>query len=69
MITERQLSMQHDLQSHQQDSLPRILLCLHEYSSKRLAMQNLQILDTAETRIIPKWLFSPTSQIKTDIPP
>ena len=31
MITERQLSMQHDLQSHQKDRIPRILLCLHGY--------------------------------------
>ena len=32
MITERQkLIMQHDLQSHQQYRLPRILLCLHGY--------------------------------------
>ena len=28
-------------------------------SSERLAMQNLQIPDTAETRIIPKWLYQP----------
>ena len=27
--------------------------------SERLAMQNLQIPNTAETRIIPKWLFPP----------
>jgi len=28
-------------------------------SSERLAMQNLQIPNTAETRIVPKWLFPP----------
>jgi hypothetical protein len=28
-------------------------------SSKRLAMQNLQIPNTAETRVILKWLFPP----------
>ena len=28
-------------------------------SSERLAMQNLQIPDTAENRIIPKWLVPP----------
>jgi hypothetical protein len=28
-------------------------------SSKRLAMQNLQIPNTAETRIVPNWLFPP----------
>jgi len=44
MITERHNVVQHDLQSYQQDRLPRILLCLHGYrSSERLAMQNLQI--------------------------
>ena len=48
--------MQHDLQSHQQDRLPRILLCLH---GCRLAMKNLHIPNAAETRIITKWLFSP----------
>jgi len=30
--------MQYDLYSHQQDRLPRILLCLHISSSERLAM-------------------------------
>jgi hypothetical protein len=28
-------------------------------SSKRLAMQDLEIADIAETGIIPKWLFPP----------
>jgi hypothetical protein len=28
-------------------------------SSEQLAMQNLQIPDTAETRNVPKWLFPP----------
>jgi len=53
--------MQHDLQSSQQDRLlPMILLCLHDVCScKRLAMQSLQISDTAETMTIPKWLFPP----------
>jgi hypothetical protein len=40
-------------------------------SSERLAMQNLQIPDTAETRIIPKWLFgiiqNPASQTKISL--
>jgi hypothetical protein len=53
--------MQHDLQSHQQDRLPRILLCLHGYRQQETAgyavMQNLQILNTADTRIVPEWLF------------
>ena len=54
--------MQHDLQSHQQDRLPRILLFLHGYRSQRTAGQayaNLQNSNTAETRIMPKWLFPP----------
>jgi hypothetical protein len=37
-------------------------------SSKQLAMQNLQIFNTAE-RIIPKWLFPPPSQTKKGLPP
>ena len=46
-------------------SLARILLCLHGYSSGRLAMQNLHIYNTAEMRITLiyigglKWLFPP----------
>jgi SMC interacting uncharacterized protein involved in chromosome segregation len=52
--------MHYDLQSHQQDRLSRILHCLHGYRySKRLAMQNLQIPDLAETRILFKWLLPP----------
>jgi len=48
-----QLSMQHDHESHQQNRLPRILLCLHDIgSSQQRAMQNLQITNTAV-----KWLF------------
>jgi len=35
-------------------------------SSERLAiMQNLQIPNTAETRIIPKWLFPPCFLVKS----
>jgi hypothetical protein len=34
-----------------------------------MTMQNLQIPETAESRIVPKWLFPPASQIKTDLPP
>ena len=34
-------------------------VCMDVVSSERLAMQNLQIPDTAETRIIPNWLFPP----------
>jgi hypothetical protein len=34
-------------------------VCVDIGSSKRLAMQNLQTPDTAETRIILKWLFPP----------
>ena len=53
-----QLSMQHDIQSRQQNRRFKILLHLHGYSrQQRTAGQaNLQIIDTAETRITPKWL-------------
>ena len=52
--------MQHDLQSLQEGRLPRIcFVCMYIGSSKRLAMQNHQIPDTAETRIIPNRLFPP----------
>jgi len=63
--------MQYDFQSHQQDRLPRILLCLHGFRySERLAVQNLQFLDTAETsRIIPKWLFPPCFSDEIGLPP
>jgi hypothetical protein len=50
--------MQHDLQSHQQDRLLRIVHCLDIGSSKRLAVNYIQVPDKAGTRIMPKWLFS-----------
>jgi hypothetical protein len=57
--------MQHDPQRHQQDRLPMILLCLHSYKrSERLAMQNLQIPNTAETRINQSGSFHPAFQTK-----
>jgi hypothetical protein len=40
-------------------SLGCCFVCMDIGSSERLAMQNLQIPNTAETRIIPKWLFLP----------
>jgi len=52
--------MQYDLQSHQQNRIPRVLLCLINIgSSEQRALQILQIPRTAETGIIPKWLFPP----------
>jgi hypothetical protein len=39
-------------------SLGSCFVCM-DIGSKRLALQNLQIPNTAETRIIPKWLFPP----------
>jgi len=39
-------------------SIGSCFVCMDIGSSKRLAMQNLQIPKTAETRIVPKWLFS-----------
>jgi hypothetical protein len=58
--------MQHDLQSHQQDRLHRILLCLHGYigSSKWLAMQNLQI----QLGLYQSGFFHPASQTKIGLP-
>jgi hypothetical protein len=40
-------------------SLGSCIFCMDIGSSKWLARQNLQIPNTAETRIIPKWLFPP----------
>ena len=44
-------------------------VCMNTGSSKRLVMQNLQIPDTAETRIIPKWLFPSRVSDKIDLSP
>jgi len=41
-------------------SLGSCFVCIYIGSSERLATQNLQIPNTAETSIIPKWLFIPT---------
>ena len=43
----------------QTDSLGSCFVCMDIGSSERLAMLNLQIPNTAETRNIPKWLFPP----------
>jgi len=40
-------------------SLGSCFVCMDLYSNEQLAMQNLQIPNTAETRNIPKWLFLP----------
>jgi len=40
-------------------SLGSCFVCMDIGSSVRLAVQNLQISNTAETRIIPKWLLPP----------
>jgi hypothetical protein len=40
-------------------SLESCFVCMYLGSSERLAMQNLQIPNTAENRIVPKWLFPP----------
>ena len=40
-------------------SLGSCFVCMDIGSSERLAMQNLQISNTVETRIIPTWLISP----------
>ena len=36
---------------------------------ERITMRNLQIPETAKSRIVFKWLFHPAFQIKTDLPP
>jgi hypothetical protein len=38
-------------------------------SSERLAMQNLQISNTDETRLLPSWLFPPRFSDKIDLSP
>ena len=48
-------------------SLGSCFVCMDIGSSKRLVMQNLQIPDTAETRIIPKWFFPPRCSDKNRI--
>ena len=52
-----QLSKQHDLSHHQNRlCLPR---SMDIGSSEWLTLQNLEVLETAESRIAPKWLFPP----------
>jgi len=52
-------------------SLGFCYVCMDIGSSERLAIQNLQLPDAAETRIIPKWLFPPRllSRQKIGLPP
>ena len=38
-------------------------------SNERMTMQNLQIPETAESRIVPKWLFPPRFPDKDGLPP
>jgi hypothetical protein len=40
-------------------SLGSCFVCMDIGSSERLAMQSFYIPNTAETRIVPKWLFPP----------
>ena len=40
-------------------ALGSCVVSMHIGSNKRMTMQNLQISETAESRIVPKWLFSP----------
>jgi hypothetical protein len=62
--------MQYDHQSHSKTgSLGTCFVCMDIGSSKRLAMQNLQIPNAAKTRILPKWLFHPAFQTKIGLPP
>jgi hypothetical protein len=50
-------------------SLTFYFLCIDIGNSAGLAMQNLQIPDTDETRIKPKWLFPPRFSIKNRCTP
>ena len=50
-------------------SLGTCFVCMDIGSSERLAMQNLQIPDAAETRISPKWLFPPRFSDKNRFTP
>ena len=62
MITERhnlECSMIFKAIISKTGSLGYCFVCMDVGSSERLAMQNLQIPDTGETRIVPKWLFPP----------
>jgi len=37
-------------------------------SNERMTMRNLQIPETAKSKIVPRWLFPLASQMKTDLP-
>ena len=50
-------------------SLGSCIVSMDIGSNEPMAMQNLQIPETAESRIVPKWIFPPASQIKTDLHP
>jgi len=50
-------------------SLGSCFVCMDLGSSEQLAMQNLKIPNTAETRIVPKWLFPPRFSDKIGLPP
>jgi len=40
-------------------SLGSCVVSMDTGNNERMTMQNLQILETAESRIVPKWLFPP----------
>ena len=48
-------------------SVGSCFVCMDLGSNERLAMQNRQIPNTAEARIIPKWLFPPRFSDKNRI--
>jgi len=50
-------------------SLGSCIVSMDIGSNERMTMQNLQIPEAAESKIVPKWLFPPASQIKTNLPP
>jgi hypothetical protein len=71
MITER-----HNLACHmifkaisKIGSLGSCVVSIDVGSNKRMTMQNLQIPETAESRIVPNGSSHPASQKKADLPP
>ena len=50
-------------------SLGSCVVCIDIGSNKRMTMQNLQVTETAESRIVSNGSSHPASQIKTDLPP
>jgi len=60
MITERHLACHMIFKAiSKTGSLGSCVVSMDIGSNERMTMQNLQIPETAESRIVPKWLFPP----------